>query len=79
MGRFYFGHTNDLERRIDQHNNVEYKLCRTTKVLKRPWKIVWSKECSELGQATKVEKNIKKRGISRFLEAQLGESRRRWD
>ena len=78
-GRFYCGHTSDLERRIDQHNDPEYELSRTTKVFKGPWKIVWKGECIERGEAMKLEKSIKKRGINRFLEAQLVESRRRRD
>jgi putative endonuclease len=76
-GRFYCGHTADLERRINQHNDPEYELCRTTKVFQGPWKMVWNRGCSERGEAMKLEKSIKKRGIGRFLEAQLVESRRR--
>ena len=78
-GRFYCGHTGDLERRINQHNDPEYELSRTTKVYKGPWEIIWNRECSGRGEAMKLEKSIKKRGISRFLEAQLVESRRRRD
>ncbi len=78
-GRFYCGHTSDVKRRINQHNDPEYKLSRTTKVFKGPWEIVWNRECSGRGEAMELEKSIKKRGISRFLEVQLVESRRRRD
>jgi putative endonuclease len=77
--RFYCGHTSDLQRRINQHNDPEYQLSRTTKVFQGPWKVVWTKECTNRSEAMKVEKSIKKRGIGRFLEAQLVESRRRRD
>ena len=75
-GRFYCGHTDNLERRISQHNNPEYTFTRTTKILKGLWKIVWSLECVTRAEAMKQEKAIKKRGIKRYLEtAQLAESR----
>ena len=35
--RFYCGHTSDLQRRINQHNDPEYQLSRTTKVFQGPW------------------------------------------
>ena len=75
-GRYYCGHTNDLLRRLKQHNDPDYRLSRTTKVIKGPWKIVWSFECVSRAEAMKQEKAIKKRGIRRYLEkAILAESR----
>ena len=35
-GRYYCGHTDDLNRRISQHNNPECTSTRTTKILKGP-------------------------------------------
>ena len=75
-GRYYCGHTDDLNRRISQHNNPEYTSTRTTKILKGPWAIVWSRECPSRGDAMKLERSIKKRGIGRYLQAQLAESAR---
>ena len=79
-GRFYCGHTSDLERRLSQHNDPEYQLSRTTKVFKGPWKLVWTGECNNRSEAMKLEKSIKKRGVRRYFEqTQLVESRRRRD
>lgn len=78
--RFYCGHTNNLERRISQHNNPEYTFTRTTKILKGPWKIIWSRKCPSRGDAMQLEHSIKKRGIARYLSnAQSAESRQRRD
>ncbi len=74
-GRYYCGHTSDLERRLREHNDPDYTLSRTTKVLQGPWEIVWSKKCPIRSEALKLEKSIKKRGISRYLKSQLAESR----
>ena len=76
-GRFYCGHTSDVERRIGQHNDPEYQLSRTTKVFEGPWKLAWKRECSCRVEAMRLEKTIKNRGIKRYLEqTQLVESRR---
>jgi len=40
-GRYYCGQTDDLERRVDQHNDPEYSLTRTTKAFKGPLRLVW--------------------------------------
>ncbi|MCP4683723.1 MAG: GIY-YIG nuclease family protein [Desulfobacterales bacterium] len=76
-GRYYCGHSSDVHRRIRQHNDPEYKLSKTTKRFDGPWELIWSKDCSTRGEAMKLEKSIKKRGIGRYLEVtQLVESRR---
>ncbi len=76
-GRYYCGHSSDPQRRLRQHNDPEYKLSKTTKRFKGPWELVWTQELSTRGEAMKLEKSIKKRGIGRYLEAaHLVESRR---
>jgi putative endonuclease len=79
-GRFYCGSTSDIERRLRQHNDPEYRLSKTTKSFKGPWVLLWFRECPTRGEAMKLEKRIKKRGISRYLmDAQQVESRLRRD
>jgi putative endonuclease len=73
--RYYCGYTSDLKRRLKEHNDPDYKLSRTTKVLQGPWEIVWSEKCKNRSEAMKLEKSIKKRGIGRYLEAQQAKSR----
>jgi hypothetical protein len=43
---YYCGHSGDVDRRLSQHNDPEYRLIRTTKIWKGPWKLVWTQECS---------------------------------
>ncbi|NVM57651.1 MAG: GIY-YIG nuclease family protein [Desulfobacterales bacterium] len=75
-GRFYCGHTNNLDRRLSQHNDLDCRTTRTTKVFEGPWEIIWSCNCADRSEAMKLEKFIKKRGVSRYLKkSQLAESR----
>jgi putative endonuclease len=69
-GRYYCGQTDDLARRIRQHNDPEYRGSRTTKVCAGPWNLVWSQACETRGDAMRAERRIKKRGIGRFLGEQ---------
>ncbi|MFP4452262.1 MAG: GIY-YIG nuclease family protein [Desulfobacterales bacterium] len=66
--RFYCGHTDNLERRLRQHNDPDYFGTRTTKVFPGPWELVWSQACDSRSEAQKRELAIKKRGIKRFLD-----------
>ena len=68
-GRYYCGHSSDPNRRLRQHNDPDYQLSKTTKRFKGPWKLIWSKGCQTRGEAMKIEKAIKKRGIGRYLES----------
>jgi len=68
INRYYCGHTDDLERRIAQHNDPLYTGSRTTKVLKGPWQVVWSTKLGTRSEAVVLERKIKKRGINRFYE-----------
>jgi putative endonuclease len=79
--RYYCGSTDDVERRVRQHNDPQYIGSKTTKRFKGPWTLVWKQQCRTRSEAMAVEKAVKKRGIKRFLEstAQLEESRPRRD
>jgi putative endonuclease len=75
-GRYYCGSSSDPHRRLRQHNDPEYRLSKTTKRFEGPWVLVWTKECETRGEAMKLEKKIKKRGIGRYLDStELVESR----
>ncbi|MCF8143879.1 MAG: GIY-YIG nuclease family protein [Deltaproteobacteria bacterium] len=69
-GRYYCGQSSDPDRRLRQHNDPEYQLSKTTKRFPGPWKLVWKQECLDRGEATRLERKIKKRGISRFINSQ---------
>jgi putative endonuclease len=78
--RYYCGYSDNVQRRLNQHNDPEYRGSRTTKVLKGPWNVIWTQECKSRSQAVLLERKIKKRGIGRYLtDAQLAESRQRRD
>jgi len=67
-GRYYCGHTGDLERRIRQHNDPGYRSNATTRRFVGSWTLIWSEEHSTRGSAMRKEHQIKNRGIGRFLE-----------
>jgi putative endonuclease len=78
-GRYYCGYSDNVDRRVSQHNDPKYQLTRTTKIWKGPWQIIWTQECANESEAVVLERKIKKRGIDRYLQAQLAESRQRRD
>jgi len=64
--KFYAGQTIDLNLRLARHNQG---LVKTTKP-GIPWMIVWTIMVSSRSEALRLEKKIKKRGISRFMDDQ---------
>jgi len=77
-GRHYCASTSDVKRRLRQHNDPDYRLSKTTKRFQGPWALLWSEECITRGESMRLERQIKKRGVSRYLlDIQQGESRRR--
>jgi putative endonuclease len=68
-GRYYCGQTSDVKHRIRQHNDPDYRLSKTTKRFEGPWEIVWSRRVESGSEAVRLERQIKKRGIARFLSA----------
>jgi putative endonuclease len=74
--RFYCGSTDNWERRVLEHNDPEYHGSKTTKYFEGPWKLVWREEHATRALAMRRERQIKRRGIGRFLsDAQVAESR----
>ena len=65
---YYCGQTDNLERRVSQHNDPDYRGSLTTKRIKGPWELVWFEEFATRSEAIIKERYIKKRGISRFLK-----------
>jgi putative endonuclease len=71
-GRFYCGQTNNLERRIQEHNDPSYSQSKTTKRFAGPWRLVWSGLHESRAAAMEKERRIKARGIGRFLAEDTG-------
>jgi putative endonuclease len=55
-GRFYVGLSDDVPRRINQHNSGVSRWTRG----KGPWKLAWESEWINLSDARKLEKELKR-------------------
>jgi len=55
-GSFYVGHTDELDRRMTQHDDGRY--CRWTRS-RRPLQLVWSQEFATRDEAKTAEKKLK--------------------
>jgi len=62
--KFYIGSTNDIQRRLNEHNSRQNL---STK-FGIPWDLVYSKEFNSKSEAIRLEIKIKKRGAKRFLD-----------
>jgi len=63
INKFYVGQTEDIKRRLEEHNRGKTRFAATGV----QWIIIFSKEFSSRSEAMKLEKKIKSRGASRFL------------
>ena len=64
--KFYVGQSNDLERRLEEHN-TENKNAFTTKY--RPWKLLKSFPVGDsLGLARKIENHIKRQKSRQYIQ-----------
>ena len=68
-GRYYCSQTDNLKRRLRQHNNPGHHGTHATKRFAGPLRLVWTEDLATRAQAMALEKSIKKRGIQRLLEA----------
>ncbi|UWX53903.1 GIY-YIG nuclease family protein [Maribacter litopenaei] len=57
-GMLYTGFTNDVARRVDEHEKGLNKACYTYK--RRPVKLIWHETFNDINQAIFFEKKIKK-------------------
>jgi putative endonuclease len=64
IDKYYTGQTDDLDRRMEEHNRGKTPFLETG----MPWNLVFSRECNSRHDAIKLEKFIKKRGATRFLK-----------
>ena len=70
-GRFYIGSTENLEKRIKQHNDPNYIGTKTTKNFPGPWELIYHEIFESRSEAMKREKEIKswkdRRAILRLI------------
>ena len=65
---YYVGHTDDLPRRIAQHNDPEYHGSKHTKRNKGPWVCVYTEQYDTRAEAIKREREIKAKKSRKYIE-----------
>jgi putative endonuclease len=63
LGRYYVGSTENIERRLFEHNTGQSRYTSRGK----PWELVYTIGHQSRSAALKLETKIKKRGASRYL------------
>ncbi|MFC1885148.1 GIY-YIG nuclease family protein [Thermodesulfobacteriota bacterium] len=66
-GKLYCGQTSDLGGQIKLHNDPDCGEPIQAGKKNGPWGLLWSRGCESRFEAKNLERNIKKRGIGRFL------------
>ena len=64
LNKFYTGQTEDIGRRLEEHNRGKTNFTRNGS----PWILVFTIEFDNRVDAVALEKKIKKRGAGRFLQ-----------
>lgn len=65
--RHYVGYSNDISRRLEQHNAGLNTSTRNG----TPWILFWQSNEMHKKEALQLERKIKKRGVTRFLKDQI--------
>ncbi len=65
-GKFYIGQTENLERRIIEHNSSDTELFKFTHK-NGPWKLIWSEQYNTRSETMNREKFIKSRKSSKWI------------
>ena len=70
-GTYYVGHTQDLNFRLERHNQRRVKYTKS----KRPWDLVYFEEYPDRPSAMTKEEDIKKRKSEKFIDSLVRTSR----
>ncbi|MBW1782706.1 MAG: GIY-YIG nuclease family protein [Deltaproteobacteria bacterium] len=70
-GSYYMGSTQDLNARIQRHNQGRSKYTKA----KRPWRLVYFEEHPDRSSAVRRENQIKRRKDKHFIESLVRTSR----
>jgi len=68
-GKLYIGHTNNIERRFQEHNSNQSKSTKN----KGPWELIYTKECPSNSEAILFELKLKKIKNKNYLLNNLEE------
>jgi putative endonuclease len=66
--QFYIGHTDNLERRISEHNDPSCERTQYTKRHRGPWKCVYTERYETRSLAITREKQIKDKKSRKYIE-----------
>ena len=66
--KYYCGQTDNIEFRLNRHNNKEVKSTKHA----APWKLIGYIVCNSRSESMNLEKEIKSRGIERWLQKNHG-------
>ncbi len=78
QGKLYVGHTNDLDRRLKEHNDPAAD-SRKFAPKHRPWTLLWSEPHPSRADALRRERQLKAYKSKVFLLRLVAESRQRRD
>ena len=70
-GKFYVGQTEDLDRRVRQHNDPSHSEMKYTTKHTGPWELVWFEEHSDRASAMTRERFIKSRKSATWIRKHL--------
>jgi putative endonuclease len=71
-GKLYIGQTDNVSRRIRQHNDPLHTLTRTTKRFRGPWKLIYSEAVDSRNAAILRERALKSGQGRAWLKNLLG-------
>jgi putative endonuclease len=70
-GKFYIGQTSNLNVRLLQHNDPEYKITKYTKRNSGPWILIYFEKFSTRAEAMRREKYLKSGQGRKYLKAYI--------
>ena len=73
--KIYIGSTNNLERRITEHNRLQQNIAHFTRKNAGPWIIVYKEKLSDKSSALKREKELKSFRGREFIKNKINSDR----
>ena len=66
LNKYYIGTTDNIKRRIEEHNNIKYTESFTSRGI--PWKLAFNIICQSSRQAYKIENHIKAMHSKKYIQ-----------
>ena len=70
-GKIYIGQTGDLEKRLGQHNDINFDKRSYTKLNKGKWTLIYTEEFTTRKEVIKREKELKTSRGRSFIRSEL--------